>query len=74
MKYTIGIYLFMWNFKTELSLSYSGGFLYCLQVFVLMIKMRRYQNGKKVHFTLAIKRINRVIKFFLCILSRELGG
>ena len=40
----------------------------------ILIKIRRYQNDKKVHFNLAEKNSNEVIKFFLCIISRVLGG
>ena len=72
IKYNV-IYIYV-EFFSEPSLSFGGGFLYALRIFGLMIKVRRYRNGKKVHFTLAIEKMNRFIKSFLCILSRELGG
>ena len=75
IKYTISMRLFMWIFFNQSSHCLSvGAFYICLQVFILIIKIRRYLNDKKVHFNLAEKIRNEVIKFFLCIISRVLGG
>jgi len=69
------VYIYLCGYLTQGSHCLTvGAFYICLQIFILIIKIRRYPNGKKVHFTLAKRMNNEAIKTFLCIISRALGG